>query len=163
MLQDLGLLAMRLIVGGIFAAHGYPKLFGGPEKEVHPAVRQYLGQGFAQSVQHGSPQQFAATVERVGAPQPMAMAWFVALLEFAGGIMLALGWLTRPVALLLAGEMAFAVAKVHWRNGLVGQGGFEFPLALLGSCLALLGTGPGAISLDGAGTGAARETVDAET
>ena len=149
MLADLGLLCLRLILGGIFAAHGYPKLFGGPGKEVPPTAAAYLGQGFVQAVQNGSPEQFAPIVEQVGAPQPGATAWLVAGLEFFGGIALALGFLTRLTALLLAGEMVVAIWKIHWRNGLIGQGGFEFPLSLLSGCLALLGTGPGGFSADG--------------
>lgn len=149
MLQDLGLLVMRVIVGGIFAAHGYPKLFGGPGKPVSPEVAKYLGQGFVNAVEHGSPQNFVSTVERVGAPAPTMTAWAVSALEFFGGIMLALGILTRPVALLLALEMSEAIRKVHWQNGLMGQGGFEFPLSLLGACVALFGAGPGAFSVDG--------------
>lgn len=160
MLSDLGLLAMRLVVGGVFAAHGYPKLFGGEGKQVHPTVARYLGQGFVKSVEHGSPKQFATAVERIGAPMPMLMAWFVGGLEFFGGIALALGYLTRLVALLLAGEMVVSIARVHWRNGLSGPGGYEFSLTLLGACLALLGTGPGAIALEG---GSATSRVGSES
>jgi putative oxidoreductase len=150
MMSDLSLLALRLIVGAIFAAHGYPKLFGGPGKHVSPAITRYLGQGFVQAIERGSPVGFATAVERLGLPEPLVWAWFVACLEFFGGIMLALGWLTRLVALLLAGEMSVAIARVHWRNGLIAQGGFEFALSMLGACLALAGTGPGRISVDGA-------------
>ncbi|HVC33258.1 MAG TPA: DoxX family protein [Chloroflexota bacterium] len=150
MVRDLCLLGMRLIVGGIFAAHGYPKLFGGQGKEVSTEAARYLGQGFVEAVQRGSPAGFAPAVQRLGLPGPIVVAWFVAGLEFFGGVMLAIGWLTRPTAFLLAGEMATATLRVHWRNGLIAQGGFEFPLSLLGACLGLIGTGPGAMSVDGA-------------
>ena len=150
MLADVGLLVLRVVVGGIFVAHGFPKLFGGPGTPISPGAAQYLGEGFEQSVQRGSPPNFARVVQRIGAPEPTALAWFVACLEFFGGIMLAIGWLTRVVAFLLAGEMAVAIRKVHWQNGLIGQGGFELPLAMLGACLTLVGTGPGRISIDGA-------------
>jgi putative oxidoreductase len=149
MLSDLGLLVLRFIVGGIFVAHGYPKLFGGPGKQVSPSVARYLGQGFVQAMERGGPAGFAPGIERFGLPEPLAWAWFVASLEFFGGIMLAIGWLTRVVAILLAGEMVVAISRVHWRNGLMGPGSFEFPLSLLGACLALVGTGPGRISVDG--------------
>lgn len=148
MFRDLGLLALRLVVGGVFAAHGYPKLFGGPGKRVPPRVAELLGAGFVSALEHGSPQNFVATVERVGAPRPTLTAWFVASLEFFGGIMLALGIFTRPIAFLLAVEMAEAIRRVHWRNGLVASGGFELPLTLLGACLALAGAGPGSIAWD---------------
>lgn len=150
MLCDLGLLGLRLIVGSIFIAHGFPKLFGGQGKEIPPVVARYLGDGFVQSVARGSPSSFAPAIERMGLPKPLIFAWLVSCLEFFGGIMLAIGWLTRVVSLLLAGEMVVAIVKVHWRNGLVGQGGFEFPLALLGGCLSLVGCGSGRVSIDGA-------------
>ncbi|MGH2457436.1 MAG: DoxX family protein [Chloroflexota bacterium] len=151
MWSDLGLLALRLIVGGMFVAHGYPKLFGGQGKEVSPVVARYLGAGFVQAVGRGSPSAFAPAIERLGLPKPLAFAWLVSCLEFFGGIMIAIGWLTRVASLLLAINMAVAVFKVHWRNGLMGPGGFEFPLSLLGSCLSLVGRGPGRFSVDGAG------------
>lgn len=150
MLSDLALLACRLIVGAIFVAHGYPKLFGGQGKRISPEVARYLGQGFVQAVERGSPAGFAPAIENLGLSKPLAWAWLVGCLEFFGGIMLAIGWLSRVTALLLAIEMTVAIARVHWRNGLMGQGGFEFPLAMLGSCLALAGIGPGRISIDGA-------------
>ncbi|MBX6771682.1 MAG: DoxX family protein [Chloroflexi bacterium] len=149
MLRDLGLLALRLVVGGIFMAHGYPKLFGGAGKQVSPTVARYLGQGFVQAIERGGPENFKTTIERLQVPEPLAVAWFVGGLEFFGGALVALGWLTRPIAVLLAGEMAVVIARVHWPNGLMGAGGFELPLSLLGSCLALAGNGPGRLSIDG--------------
>src|SRR5205807_2578295 len=71
-----------------------------------------------------------------------------ALLEFGGGILIILGWLTRPIAALLAIDMVEAIRRVHWRNGLLGSSGFELPLALLGGCLSLVGTDPGKLSID---------------
>lgn len=152
MLSDVGLLILRTIVGAIFIAHGYPKLFGGPGKQIRPEAARFLGQGFVQAAERGGPEAFTSTLERLAVPEPRLMAWLVAGIEFFGGIMLALGWLTRLVALLLAGEMLVAVVRVHWRNGLIGPGGFELPLALFGACLSLVGTGPGRISIDEAGS-----------
>jgi len=145
-MKSLGLLILRLIVGGIFAVHGYPKLFGGPDKPVHPLLAEYLGPGFVQAMQNG-PGGFRGLLERLRLPNPERMATFVGGVEFFGGLLLALGLYTRLSALLLSGDMAVAIGKVHWRNGLVGQGGFELPLSLLGACLTLLFAGPGKISL----------------
>ena len=40
-----------------------------------------------------------------------------ALLELFGGALLLLGWFTRPVAFILAGEMAVAYFQFHFPNG----------------------------------------------
>ena len=150
-MRDLGLLVLRLFVGSIFVIHGYPKIFGGPGKaeKLHPKVRQHLGPGFEAAMERGSIAAFRGNVERTGVPLPGVMAWAAALAEFAGGLLLVVGWLTRPAALALCGNMVVAVTRVHWKNGLVGQGGYEFALSLLGSLLTLLLAGPGAISIDG--------------
>jgi hypothetical protein len=75
------------------------------------------------------------------------MAVIVGIVELAGGLLIALGLLTRPAALALGADMAGAIRRVHWSHGLVGPGGFEFPLTMLASCVALIGSGPGELSL----------------
>ena len=40
-------------------------------------------------------------------------------------------------------EMAVVIVKVHWKNGLTGQGGYEFPLALATIAFALMCYGGG--------------------
>jgi len=70
----------------------------------------------------------------------------LALLEAIGGVLLALGLLTRPVALLLAVEMAWA-ATVHAKFGFT-WGSAEYPLLVLALCLAALFHGGGRWSLD---------------
>lgn len=132
-----GLCLLRVIVGGIFAVHGYPKLFGGPGKALPPAAAYYLGSGFVEMTEQGGPRAFAGMLRQLDVPEPEKMAYMVGLTEFAGGILLALGWLTRPISLALAIDMAVAIKKVHWRNGLLSPGGYEFPLSLLAACLAI--------------------------
>jgi len=145
--MSIGLFLLRLIVGGIFAVHGYPKLFGGSEEQVHPQVARYLGPGFVQALQHGRAG-FVAMLREMNIPVPEATGLFVGAVEFFGGILLILGWCSRLAALLLGGDMVVAIWKVHWKAGLVGAGAFEFPLSLLGACLALFFAGPGKISVD---------------
>ncbi len=148
MVGALAFLGFRAIMGSIFVAHGYPKLFGGTGKPVSETAARILGPGFVQAVSNGGISTTATHFREMGIPFPYLMAWFVSLLEFAGGILLIAGWLTRPTALLLASEMVVAIQKVHWRNGLIGPGGFEFPLAMLAGCLGLFGAGPGDLSID---------------
>jgi len=116
-------LFLRLAVGAIFIAHGRQKLFGGLT-------------GFGQYL------------ESLGVPLPSASALVVALVEFLGGIALLLGLFTRWAALLLAINMLVAIVLVHWRHGLTGPGGFEFPLALLAATISLMLTGAQKFSLE---------------
>jgi putative oxidoreductase len=126
-LQPAALLAMRLVLGAILLAHGYGKVFG----------------GF-----HGH-QQFVGSLGL-----PAGMAYLSAGTEFFGGIAIVLGVLTRFFSLAVLIEMAVAIWKVHFKNGLKGPGGYEFPLALATIALALLcfGGGPWGLSF-GKGSG----------
>jgi putative oxidoreductase len=140
-----GLLVLRLIVGTVCVAHGFPKLFGGPSQPVPEPVAKYLGHGFVQAMERGGPAGFVPMAQRLGLPRPLFWSYVVGNAEFLGGILLILGWFSRCAALVLAGN--FAVATYTRRSdGLVG--GAEFPLTLFGACVALLGTGAGSISVD---------------
>lgn len=123
-------LPLRLTLGVIFIAHGADKLFGA------------FGGG-------GGFQATAAAFGEMG----FNPGWFHAGLagggELLGGILVLLGLLTRFGAVLLCATMLVAIFSVHWSGGLFAKdGGFEFPLALLGSAAFLLLAGPGPISID---------------
>lgn len=126
---DIGLLVLRVVLGVIFAAHGAQKLFGsfgGPGLEGTA--------GF-----HG----------QLGIKPPYLMAVLAGLAEFAGGILIAVGFLTPLAAVALILTMAVAVFTVHLKNGFFSMnGGYEFNLALAGMALTLLITGAGTLSLD---------------
>jgi putative oxidoreductase len=65
-----------------------------------------------QFIEHGSQKLFNFPASA----QPHALTGLTTaagILEFAGGILLALGLFTRPVAFLLAGEMAIAYFMAH--------------------------------------------------
>jgi uncharacterized membrane protein YphA (DoxX/SURF4 family) len=69
----------------------------------------------------------------LGLPLPMAWAYFIAILECFGGAALAIGFLTRPIALMLAVEFV-VITFWHAGNGYVfasPHGGYEYPLVLL--------------------------------
>jgi putative oxidoreductase len=116
-LQPFALLVLRLVLGAIMIAHGYKKVFG----------------GF-----HGH-QQFVGSLGIPG-----WMAYFSTATEFFGGIAIVIGLFTRFVALAFLIEMAVVIVKVHWKNGLTGQGGYEFPLALAAIAFVVMcyGAGP---------------------
>ncbi|GHD05911.1 DoxX family protein [Zhihengliuella salsuginis] len=87
----------------------------------------------------------------MGVPAAAAVAPVIASLELAGGALLILGLLTRPVAILLTVNMAAAIILVHAGAGVfVANGGYELVLALGAATLALFLVGPGRISLDAA-------------
>lgn len=88
----------------------------------------------------------SATVLSMGFPRFMTYAVIAA--EFGGGLLLLAGLLVRLSAFGHLCVMSTAVSMVHWSNGLMGPGGFEFPLALLGSSAALVALGADPLSID---------------
>lgn len=146
-MKSLGLLLLRLVTGMTLVAHGYPKLFGGPGKQPHPLLAKTMGPNYQAAVERSGPG-FVAGLERMGVPFPELAAKTSALTELGGGLALAAGVMTRPIALAAAFNMGVATWKAHWKNGFYGQGGYEFPLLLGTAALTLALTGPGAISVD---------------
>jgi len=120
-LQPLGFLALRVVLGVIMIAHGYGKVFGGLHKH-------------------------AEFVASLGIPG--WMAYLSAGAEFLGGILLVIGLITRIAAVAVCINMLVAIFKVHLHNGLLGQAGYQFPLALAAMAFAIIFTGAGPISLD---------------
>ena len=128
-MRDLGLPAawgprllsvVRIVSALIFMEHGTQKLLGFPP----------MADGMSQ-------------------PAPFSFMWFGGLLEMVGGALLLIGLFSRPVAFLLAGEMAVAYWMFHAPSG-------PFP-ALNGGDAAILycfvflyfvAAGPGPWSLD---------------
>ena len=100
MKRDLGLLLLRLGAGVTLMAHGYPKLFGGPEKEPPQPVAEALGPNFAPAVKQGGPESFAQMLAQMGVPEPQVAAVLAGLAEFGGGLGLVLGLGTRPAGLV---------------------------------------------------------------
>jgi putative oxidoreductase len=121
--QSLGIAALRIVVGIVFLAHGYQKVFKF---------------GF-----HGVEGMFG----HMGIPLPAVAAIVVMLVEFVGGILLVTGLATRLPAALLAIDMLVAVLLVHAKNGFFNPGGVEFPITLLAACICLALSGGGAASL----------------
>lgn len=123
--QPFAQLVMRFVLGAIMIAHGYHKVWGGFHH--HQQMVASLG-------------------------LPAWMAFLSAGTEFFGGIGLVLGLFTRFFSLAIVIEMAVAIWKVHFKNGLMGPMGFEFPLAVATIAFALLcfGGGPWGLGFVGA-------------
>ncbi len=122
-LEPLALAGLRILLGAVMIGHGYNKVFhGGLARHVH-------------------------MVSNLGLPG--WLAYPSAFTEFFGGILLIVGLATRFVSLLVLVDMAVAIWKVHWKNGMFGHGGYEFPLSLAVIAFALISFGAGPIALDG--------------
>ena len=120
---------VRATTGLLLMPHGAQKLFG-----------WFGGYGVEATGQ------FFAT--KLGLPASFAL--LAGLIEFFGGLMLAAGLLTRPVAALVVGLMFTAVIQVHLGAGFFWTGGgFEYPLFWGIVALAFVLRGGGRYSLDG--------------
>ena len=99
-------------------------------------------------IEHGTMKLFAFPAAQMAGPLPPLML-FAALLELIGGILILVGLLTRPVAFLLAGEMAVAYFMAHAPNSFfpaVNQGDAAILFCFV--FLYLVFSGPGAWSVN---------------
>ena len=113
--------ALRIVVGFTFSLHGLQKFLG-----------------------------FFGGMGGHGATAPVfSLLWTAGVLETFGGLLLVVGLFTRPVAFLLAGEMAVAYFRTHQPRGLwpIENGG-ELAVLYCFVFLYLSTAGPGPWSLD---------------
>ncbi|ACI55164.1 putative oxidoreductase [Rhizobium sp. BK619] len=99
-------------------------------------------------IEHGTMKLFGFPASQMSGSLPPLML-FAALLELVGGILILIGLLTRPVAFLLAGEMAVAYFMAHAPNSFfpaVNQGDAAILFCFV--FLYLFFSGPGAFSVD---------------
>ncbi|MBF8186526.1 DoxX family membrane protein [Nonomuraea sp. K274] len=124
-LFDVVALITRVALGVIFVAHGWQKWQSGIGATT---------QGFRD----------------MGVPMPALTAGYTTVVETLGGILMILGLLVRPVALLFLIGMLGAIVFVHAGNGvLTADNGWELPGALGALSLLFLTLGGGRIGLDG--------------
>jgi putative oxidoreductase len=126
---------IRLALAAVMIAHGSQKVLG-----------TFNGPGFTTYISGSTPFGF------------MRPTWFwlaaAAFSEFVGGILVALGFLTRVGAFFIACVMVTAIAGVHWPGGFFAANrGYEYPLALLAMAIGLLISGGGQASVDRALSG----------
>ena len=129
-LFSIGLLLARLFLGLGVAAHGAQKLFG-----------WFGGYGIK-----GTGGFFEGTL---GLKPGALFATMSGLGEFAGGLLVAIGWLGPVGPALIIAVMTIAMITVHWKNGFfTTSNGVELPLMNVAASLALAFAGFGAYSLD---------------
>src|SRR5678815_1133254 len=100
--SSFGLLVLRLVVGVSLAMHGWSKF-----KE--PARSSFL-----------------ENVSQMGSPfesHPKILGWAAIGAELGGGILIALGGLTRLAAFALVCNFAVAIWKVHLNDKYINPGG----------------------------------------
>jgi putative oxidoreductase len=131
-------------------------LFGGYSL---PSLRADVGDlvlrgfaGLSLALAHGAAkldaarfQDFVGGVEKLGFPVPTFFAWAAVLSEFAGGLLLAAGLLTRPAAFLIACTMAVAAFRVHAGDPYSVR---ELALVYLAIAICYLLKGTGRLSVD---------------
>ena len=127
---DVAALLLRLTAGAIFLPHGYAKVFG-----------------------KGGVAVFAADLPSYHLP--MFLGYIAAYAEFAGGILLIAGLLSRLDAFLLACTMFVAAFVIVLPDALHDSPTFltvmkavELPLSLFTVTTAIVFLGPGRLSLD---------------
>ena len=121
-LVHVALLALRVVSALLLMQHGVQKLFG----LLLPPDRPWNGP-----------------------PAPLSQMWIAGVLEVFGGALLMLGLLTRPLAFVLAGQMAAAYFIAHApRNVFPILNGGEPAVLLCFVFLALAALGPGWYSVD---------------
>lgn len=115
---------IRVVAGGSLAIHGFPILFGGTAA----AARFLAIVGFSS----------------------VYWAYLVGLVEFVGGVCLALGLLTRLAAVPIIGFLVVAILTYHWQFGFHWENrGIEYPLFWSIVVFHFLVHGGGKWSLDG--------------
>lgn len=127
MVGEIGLLVLRVWTGlAIAFGHGISKLPPGDD--------------------------FISGTEAMGFPLPTVSAWMAALGEFAGGILLALGLLTRPAALWVMCVMGTAAFVAHRGDPVFtppdGGAAKEMALLYFAPALCFLLTGSGKTGID---------------
>lgn len=114
---------LRVVLGALFVAHGYPKLF-----------KNFSG--------------VAGWFDSIGLKPGKFWALVAGSVEFFGGLLLILGAWVQLVGILLAVMMLVAMWKAKWgRVGLTDQGGWELDLIYLVAALALVMMGGGMYSI----------------
>jgi putative oxidoreductase len=121
-LQPYALALLRIVAGYMFLLHGTSKILHFPDTG------------------HG------------GAPDLATLSGWSGILELVGGVLVLVGWFTRPAAVIVSGEMAFAYFIGHASRGspllpLVNRG--ELSVLYCFVFLFLAVAGAGAWSVDG--------------
>jgi putative oxidoreductase len=119
---------VRLIAGGFLIPHGMWKLFG---------------------ITGGTHEQMVEFFQSIGLEPAELLVYAVGIVEFFGGILIAIGLITRPAALAATVTTGVAAFYFHLPLGFyVDNGGAEFALLWTAVLLMIAIRGGGSFSLD---------------
>lgn len=121
---DLGLLGLRLMLGGLVGVHGAQRVFG-----------LFGGHGLGD---------FAKSLQQAGFRYTDILAPVLGYAEFGGAVLVILGLFT-PLAAAAVLMVVGNTIILQWNGGLSQ---YELAAALAGAAFAVLFCGPGRISLD---------------
>jgi putative oxidoreductase len=119
--EPVTLLLLRLGLAVVFAYHGFPKLFGETAR-------------------------FVESFQAIGLPA--SFVYIAGTIEFFGGVAIALGLFTPIAGVLLLLDMAAAMWKYNFNEGIYAVREYELPLILGLASLAVAAAGGGPWSLD---------------
>ncbi len=117
---------MRFATGAVLVPHGIQKIMLGSAATLAPYIDKQMG-----------------------LPYPLLWAYFAVFAESVGAICLAIGFLTRPAALIILIEMLTIVFYFQWQFGYFWTvKGYEYALLWSLLCLAIVFRGGGRYSID---------------
>ena len=121
------------------------KLLGPYSPYLYALLRIVAGLAFAQ---HGAQKLFGALGAKQAAPL-ISQYGLAGVIEFVGGLMIALGLFTSPVAFLASGQMAWAYFQAHVPRGFwpIMNGG-ELAMLYCFLFLYFAAVGSGKLSID---------------
>jgi putative oxidoreductase len=126
---------VRIVLAWVFIYYGAAKLFG----------------SFGGAGPHGIHQTSLYMAHTAHLRPGGFFAVLAGLIEFGGGIAMALGFFTRPAGLALFGDMVVAMITVTWATGINSASsppGYQLNIALAVLALAVALTGAGRFSVD---------------
>ena len=130
-MEPLSYLLLRVALGLMLMTHGIPKILG----RSHGSMADPMA---------GSVNLIANVLHLPFAP---LIGWFIALLEGVGGLMLALGFLTRIVAPMVVVQMLVICYLLAPTFPWIDRG-YEYPLMLVFAALCIAARGGGPVSID---------------
>jgi putative oxidoreductase len=141
-MNGLGLLVLRLALAAVFVAHGAHTLFG-------VWATPGIGPGGITSM--------GAFYTSLGLEPGGALAFLAGATQLLGGVLLAVGFLTRAASVALAAYIGVGLWKVHvhwgfflnWTGVADRREGMEYSIIVAGALVCLILAGAGDWSIDG--------------